>query len=127
MIRVLEEEKNKGKTEKVLKEIVAKTFPNFERDVNLHIKEIKQILNRINLKRVLEEEREKGADNLSEESIAGNFPNLGKETYLGPERRRNPKRDKPKEVHTKIHYNLNGKIKDKQRILKAAREKQLVT
>ena len=75
----------------------------------------------------MEEEREKEADNLSEETIAGNFSNLGKETYLGPAKRGDPKQDEPKEVHTKIRCNLNGKIKDKQRILKVAREKQLVT
>lgn len=92
MIRVLEEEKKKDKTEKVLKEIVAKNFPNFERDINLHIKEIKQILNRINLKRVLEEEREKESDNLSEETIAGNFPNLGKETSRSRKKRKSQTR-----------------------------------
>lgn len=92
MIRVLEEEREKGKTEKVLKEIVAKNFPNFERDIKLHIKEIKQILNRINLKRVLEEEREKEADNLSEETIAGNFLNLGKETSRSRKKRKSQTR-----------------------------------
>ena len=32
----------------------------------------------------------------------------------------------PKQAHTKTYYNKNGKIKDKERILKVAREKQSV-
>ena len=38
-----------------------------------------------------------------------------------------PKQDEPNKIHIKTHYNQNVKIKDKERILKAAREKQLVT
>ena len=31
------------------------------------------------------------------------------------------------DAHTKTHHNYNGKVKDKERIIKAARERQLVT
>ena len=56
--------------------------------------------------------------------MSENFPCLSKETNIQvKEAQRIPQKDEPKEVHTKIHYNLNGKIKDKQRILKAAKEK----
>ena len=39
----------------------------------------------------------------------------------------NPKQDGPKEEHTKAHHIYIIKIKDKERILKAAREKERVT
>ena len=62
--------------------------------------------------------REKGAEN---------FPNLGKETdtqtqetQTGVPNKRNPKRPTPQ--HIKM-----SKVKDRKRILKAPREKQLVT
>ena len=48
------------------------------------------------------EEERKGAENLFEEIIPGNFLNLGKKT--GPGSTRSPKQDEPKEV-TKSHYN----------------------
>ena len=62
---------------------MAENFPKLERDTNLRIKEVEQIPNRINPKRVPEgEEREKEAENLCEELITENLPNLGKETDI---------------------------------------------
>ena len=62
-----------------------------------------------------------------EEITAENFPNLGRKQTprsKNPRRfqRRNPKRCTPRHIITEI-----SKVKDKERILKAAREKQLVT
>ena len=51
------------------------------------------------------EEREKGAENLFEEIIAENFPNLGKETDIQVQETLSPKQDQPKEIPTKTHYN----------------------
>ena len=71
-------------------------------------------------------ETEKGADNLLKEIIDENFPNLWKKTDIQVEEaqrvpnRMNPKRSTPR------HIIKMAKIKDKDRILKVVREKQLV-
>ena len=73
-------------------------------------------------------EREKGAENIFENIIAENFPNMGKETVTQVQEvqripyRMNPKRNTPRHIVIKM-----TKIKDKERILKAAREKQQIT
>ena len=51
------------------------------------------------------EEKEKWAENIFEDIIAENLPNLGKETHPGPGRTESPKQDQPKEGHTKTHCN----------------------
>ena len=53
------------------------------------------------------EKKEKGVENLFEEIIGENFPDLGKETYIQVQEVWSPKQDGPKEVHTKIQ--VNGK------------------
>ena len=53
------------------------------------------------------EKKEKGVENLFEEIIGENFPDLGKETYIQVQEAWRPKQDGPKEVHTKIQ--VNGK------------------
>ena len=54
----------------------------------------------------LEEEKiEKGAENLFEEIMTENFPNLEKATYIQVQSTENLKEDEPKEIHTKTHYN----------------------
>ena len=71
------------------------------------------------------EEREKGEENIFEDIIAENFPNLGKETEIQAQKaqrapnRINPKKTTPRHIVIKM-----AKIKDKERILKAARGKQ---
>ena len=60
------------------------------------------------------------------ETIAENFPNMGKETVIKIQEvqrvsfRINPKRNTPKHIVIKM-----AEIKEKERILKEAREKQL--
>ena len=51
------------------------------------------------------EEREKGAENIFEDILAENFPNLGKETDIQVQEVESPKQDQRKEDHTKIHCN----------------------
>ena len=53
------------------------------------------------------EEREKGPEKIYEEIIAENFPNMGKEivNQPSPGSTRNPRKDKPKEEHTKTYSN----------------------
>ena len=74
------------------------------------------------------EERDKGAENLFKEIIAQKFPNLRKETGSQVQEAQrapnkiNTKRPTPRHIIIKM-----SRIKDKERILKAARERQQVT
>ena len=74
------------------------------------------------------EEKEQEIENLFEKIIKENFPNLVKEidTQLQEAQRvlskMDPKRTTPRHIIIKI-----PKVKDKERILKAARAKQIVT
>ena len=74
------------------------------------------------------EEREKGTEKVFQEIIAENLPNMGKEplTQIQEAQRVpykiNPRRNIPKHILIKL-----TKIKDKEEILKAAREKNQVT
>ena len=79
--------------------------------------------------RVLEgEEREEGPEKILEEKIAENFPNMGKEIVTqvheaqGVPARINLRRNRPRHIVTKL-----TKIKDKEKILKATREKKQIT
>ena len=74
------------------------------------------------------EERDKGAENLFVKIIEENFPNLRKETDIQVQEAQrapnkiSPKRPTPRHIIIKM-----SKIKDKERILKAARERPQVT
>ena len=69
-------------------------------------------------------EREKGPEKIFEEIIVKNFPNMGKEiaTQAQEEQRVpytiNPRRNTPRHIVIKL-----AKTKDKEKLLKAAREK----
>ena len=74
------------------------------------------------------EEREKETESVFEEIIAENFPKLGEEiidqtmeVYRTPNRK-DPRRTTPRHIIIKM-----AKIKDKDRVLKAARERKMVT
>ena len=70
-------------------------------------------------------EREKGPEKIFEEIIVENFPNMGKEIATQVKEvqrvpyRINPRRNTPRRIVIKL-----AKIKDKEKILKAAREKE---
>ena len=70
------------------------------------------------------EEREKGPEKISEEIIVENFPNMGKKIATQVQEaqrvpnRINPRRNTPRHIVIKV-----AKIKDKEKLLKAAREK----
>ena len=74
------------------------------------------------------EEREKGTETIYQEIIAENFPNMGKEplTQIWEAQRVpykiNPRRKTPRYILIKL-----STIKNKEKILKAAREKKQVT
>ena len=73
-------------------------------------------------------EREKGPEKISAEIVAENFPNIGKETVNQVQEaqrvpgRLNPRRNTPRHIVIKL-----TKIKDRDKILKATREKQQIT
>ena len=77
---------------------------------------------------VREEEKKKGTEKIFEEIIVENFPNMGKEIVNQVQeaqrvpRRISPRRNMPRHILIKL-----SKIKDKENILKAAREKQQIT
>ena len=70
------------------------------------------------------EEREKGPDKIFGETIAENFPNMGKETVIQVQEAQrvpgsiNLRRNMPRHLVIKL-----TKIKDKEKLLKATREK----
>ena len=70
------------------------------------------------------EEREKGPEKIFEAIIVENFPNTGKEIAIQVQEaqrvpyRINPRRNMPRHIVIKL-----AKIKDKEKLLKAAREK----
>ena len=70
------------------------------------------------------EEREKGRDKIFEENTVENFPNMGKEIATQVQEaqrvayRINPRRNTPRHIVIKL-----AKIKDKEKLLKAKREK----
>ena len=74
------------------------------------------------------EEREKGTEKIFQEIIAENFPNMGKESLTQIQEAQrvpykiNPRRNTPRHILVKL-----TKIKDKEKILKAAGEKKQVT
>ena len=74
------------------------------------------------------EEREKGTEKIFQEIIAENFPNMGKESLTQIQEvqwvpyKINPRRNTLRHILIKL-----TKIKDKEKILKAAREKKQVT
>ena len=74
------------------------------------------------------EEREKGPEKIFEGIIVKNFPNMGKEIATQIQEaqrvpgRRNPRRNTPRHIVIKL-----AKIKDKEKLLKAARENRQIT
>ena len=70
------------------------------------------------------EEKKKGSEKIFKEIIAENFPNMGKETIIQVQEvqrvpgRINPGRNMPRHMVVKL-----TKIKDKEKLLKATREK----
>uniref|UniRef100_A0A8D1RLB9 L1 transposable element RRM domain-containing protein n=1 Tax=Sus scrofa TaxID=9823 RepID=A0A8D1RLB9_PIG len=74
------------------------------------------------------EEREKETEKIFKEMIAKKFPNMGKESFTQIQEAQrvpykiNPRRNTPRPILIKL-----TKIKDKEEILKAAREKKQIT
>ena len=56
-----------------------------------------------------EEEKKKGYENVFEEIIVENFPNMEKETVSEVQEAQSPIQDKSKEKHAKAHINQTNK------------------
>ena len=70
------------------------------------------------------EEEEQEIENLFEKIMEENFPNLVKEINIQVQEAQSHKEDGPEEEHTRHIIIKLPMIKDKERILKAAREKR---
>ena len=53
--------------------------------------------------------KEKGPKKISEEITGENIPHMGKETVNHVQEAQSPRKDKPKEEHTKTHGNQTDK------------------
>ena len=73
------------------------------------------------------EEKEQEMANLFEKIMKENFPNLVKEVDMQAQEAQSPKQDGFKRPTPRYIIIKMSKVKNKKRILKAAREKQLVT
>ena len=73
------------------------------------------------------EEREKGPEKIFEEIIVENFPNMGKEIATKVQEAQVPKRMNPRRSMLRHIVIKVAKIKDKEKLLKAAREKRQIT
>ena len=73
------------------------------------------------------EEKKQEIENLFEKIMKENFLNLVKEIDIQVQESQSPKQDGRKVEHTRYIIIKMPKVKDKERILKAAREKQRVT
>ena len=116
MVEFTAAEQNKEKRMKRNEDSLRDLWENIKRN-NIHIIGVPE-----------GEEREKEPEKIFEEIIVENFPNMGKEiTTQVQEARRvpyrvNPRRNTPRHIVITLE-----KIKDKEKLLKAAREKRQIT
>ena len=107
---------NKEKRMKIIEDSLRDLWDNIKH-TNIRIIEVPK-----------EEEKKKDTEKIFEEIIDENFPNMGKEIVNEVQEvqrvpnRINPRRNMPRHILVKL-----TKIKHKQKILKAAREKQQIT
>ena len=115
LVEIMDVEQRREKRLKTNEESLSKLWDN--KYMNIHIIEVPE-----------GEEREKGTEKIFQEIIAKNFPNMGKEPLTQIQQAQrvsykiNPRRNTPRHILIQL-----TKIKDKEKILKAAREKKQVT
>ena len=115
MVEFTAAEQNKEKRMKRNEDSLRDLWDNIKRN-NIHIIGVPE-----------GEEREKGPKKIFEEIIVENFPNMGKEIATQVQEvqrvqyKINPRRNRPRHIVVKL-----AKIKDKEKLLKAAREKRQV-
>ena len=113
MVEITVEEQNKEKIMKRIEDNLRDLWDN-TKSTNIWIVRVSE-----------EEEKKKGSEKIFEEIIVENFPNMGKEIVTKVQEaqrvpyRINPRWNTPRHILIKL-----SKIKFKEKILKAAREKQ---
>ena len=117
MVEITAEEQNKEKRMKRIEDSLRDLWDNTKRN---------------NIRKIgvpEEEEKKKGSEKIFEEIIVENVPNMGKEIVVTQVQeaqsiphRINPRRNTPRHILSKV-----TKINFKEKILKAAREKQKIT
>ena len=110
MVEITFEEQNKVKRMKRTKDSLRHLWDNIK-CTNIQIIGVPE-----------EEEKKKGYEKIFEEVIVENFPNMKKKIVNQVQYRINPRRNMPRHILIKL-----TKIKHKEKVLKAAREKQQVT
>ena len=116
MVEITAEEQNKEKRMKRIEDNLRNLWEN-TKCTNIRIIGVPE-----------EEEKKKGSEKIFEEIIVKNFPNMGKEIVTQVQEaqrvpyRINPRKNTPRHILIKL-----TKIKFKEKILKAAREKQKIT
>ena len=110
MVEITAEEQNKEKRVKRIEDNLRDLWDN-TKCTNIRIIGVPE-----------EEEKKKGSEKIFEEIIVENFPNMGKERVNQVSYRINPRKNTPRHILIKL-----TKIKFKETILKAAREKQKIT
>ena len=116
MVEITTAEQNKEKRMKRIEENLRDHWVNIKH-TNIRITGVPE-----------EEEKKKGTEEIFEEIIVENFPNMGKEIVSQIQDmqtvpyRINPRRNRPRHILIKL-----SKIKYKEKILKAAREKKQIT
>ena len=116
MVEITAEEQNKGKGMKRIEESLRDLWDDIKcTDIRV-------------IGAAKEEEIKKGTEKIFEEIIVENLPNMGKETVNQvQEAQRVPYRINPRRITSRCILSKLTEIKHKERILKAAREKQQVT
>ena len=116
IVEITTAQHNKEKRMKRIEDTLRDLWDNIKR-INIRIIRVSE-----------EEEKKKGTEKIFEEIIVENFPNMGKEIVNQVQEaqripyRINPRRNMPRHILIKV-----SKIKYKEKILKAAREKQQIT
>ena len=96
MVEITSEEQNKGKRMKRTEDNIRDTWDNIK-------------CTNIQIIGLSEEEKKKGYEKISEEIIAGNFPNIEKEIVNQAQEGQRPIYNKPKEKHTETGTNQINK------------------
>ena len=116
LVDIMDAEQKRGKRLKTNEESLRELWDNVKR-TNIHIIGVPE-----------GEEREKETEKIFQEIIAENFPTMGTESLTQIQEAQqvpykiNPRRNTPRHILIKL-----TKIKDKEKILKAAREKKEIT
>ena len=98
MVEITAEEQNKVKRMKITEDSLRDLWDN----IKCHTIQIIGVPE--------EEEKNQGSENIFEEIIVENVPNMGKEIVNQIQEGQSPIKDRPKEKHAKTHTNQTNKV-----------------